>query len=225
MSDQPLRVLLVGYGRMGRLVEQLAGEAGVEIVGRVTSAVPLDASQPADVAVDFSTAAAVPANVTALAARGVSVVIGTTGWHEHEAEIRAAIRDFPVGVLAAPNFAIGVNAFFAIAERAAELLARRGFAPYIHEAHHSAKKDAPSGTALSLQSVVTRAGGQAVDMASTRAGFIPGTHTLGFDATAETITLTHTARDRTAFARGALEAAKWIRGRQGWFTMKEMLGI
>ena len=225
MSEQPLRVLLVGYGRMGRLVEQLAGEAGVEIVGRVTSAVPLDASQPADVAVDFSTAAAVPANVTALAARGVSVVVGTTGWHEREAEVRAALRDFPVGVLAAPNFAIGVNAFLAIAERAAESLVRHGFAPYIHEAHHSAKKDAPSGTALSLQSVVTRAGGQAVDMASTRAGFIPGTHTVGFDATAETITLTHTARDRTAFARGALEAAKWIHGRQGWFTMRDMLGI
>ena len=224
--SEPLRILLVGYGRMGRLVEQLAGESGVTIAGRVTSATPLMATaKDADVAIDFSTAAAVPANVAALAAHGISVVIGTTGWHDREAAVRAAVREFPVGVLAAPNFAIGVNAFFAIAERAAELLARRGFAPYIHEAHHSAKKDAPSGTALSLQSVVTTAGGQAVDMSSTRAGFIPGTHTVGFDSAAETITLTHTARDRTAFARGALEAAKWIQGRQGWFTMKDMLGI
>jgi 4-hydroxy-tetrahydrodipicolinate reductase len=227
MTDAPLRVLLVGYGRMGRLVEQLAAEVGVTIVGRVTSATPLE-SQPLDdidVAIDFSTPAAVPVNVPKLAARGIAVVIGTTGWQDREAELRSAVREFPAGVLTAPNFAIGVNAFFAIAERAAELLARRGFVPFIHEAHHAAKKDAPSGTALSLQSIVATAGGQPVDMASTRAGFIPGTHTVGFDAAAETVTLTHTARDRTAFARGALEAAKWMHGRQGWFNMRDMLEI
>lgn len=227
MSDAPLRILLVGYGRMGRLVEQLAGDGGVEIVGRLTSETPIESAPPgaAGVAIDFSTAAAVPQNLPKLAARGISVVIGTTGWQDREAELRAAIREFPIGVLAAPNFAIGVNAFFAIAEQAATLLAKRGFAPYIHEAHHAAKKDAPSGTALSLQAIVASAGGQTVDMASTRAGFIPGTHTVGFDAAAETVTLTHTARDRTAFARGALEAAKWLRGRQGWFTMRDVLGL
>ena len=227
MTDAPLRILLVGYGRMGRLVEQLAADAGAEVIGRLTSGTSLDstASEGVDVAIDFSSPSAVPHNVPLLAARGISVVIGTTGWQAREAELRAAVRDLPVGILAAPNFAIGVNAFFAIAERAAELLARRGFAPYIHEAHHSAKKDAPSGTALALQSIVATAGGQTVDMASTRAGFIPGTHTVGFDAAAETVTLTHTARDRSVFARGALEAAKWLRGRQGWFTMKDMLGL
>jgi 4-hydroxy-tetrahydrodipicolinate reductase len=227
MSDRPVRILLVGYGRMGRLVEQLAPDAGAEIVGRLTSGSSPESTplQGVDVAIDFSTAGAVVRNLPRLAAEGISVVVGTTGWQEREAELRAAVRDLPVGVLVAPNFAIGVNAFFAIAERAAELLARRGFAPYVHEAHHSAKKDAPSGTALSLQSIVAAAGGQPVDMASTRAGSIPGTHTVGFDAAAETITLTHTARDRTAFARGALEAAKWLHGRHGWFTMKDMLGL
>ena len=227
MTDTPLRILLVGYGRMGRLVEQLATESGSQIVGRLTSGTAHDSTtfEGVDVAIDFSSPLAVSQNVPWLAARGISVVIGTTGWQEREAEVRAAVRDFPVGIVAAPNFAIGVNAFFAIAEQAATLLARRGFAPFIHEAHHAAKKDAPSGTALSLQSIVAAAGGQPVDVASTRAGFIPGTHTVGFDAAAETVTLTHTARDRTAFARGALEAAKWVRGRQGWFTMKDMLGI
>ena len=227
MSDRPLRVLLVGYGRMGRLVEELAmADEGIEIVGRVTSGTSLEVQAvEADVAIDFSTAAAVPQNVPRLAAAGTAVVIGATGWQDREAEVRAAVSQFPVGVLVAPNFAIGVNAFVAVAERAAELLATRGFAPYIHEAHHSAKKDAPSGTAVLLESVVARAGGQPVDISSTRAGFIPGTHTLGFDSAAETITLTHTARDRTAFARGALEAAKWIRGRHGWFTMRDMLGL
>ena len=227
MSDDRLRVLLVGYGRMGRMVEQLAGDYGVDIVGHVTQATPLaSAGVPdADVAIDFSTAAAVPVNVPILAARGISVVIGTTGWQDSEPIVRRAASDFPIGILAAPNFAIGVNLFSAIAARAAELLARRGFAPYIHELHHAAKKDAPSGTALSLQQVVQSSGGQPVNMASTRAGQIPGTHTIGFDTAAETITLTHVARDRTPFARGALEAAKWIRGRHGWFTMKDMLEL
>lgn len=227
MTESPLRVLLVGYGRMGRMVEQLAPEYGVEIAARLTRATPIEGSDlpEADVAIDFSSAAAIPANVPALAARGMAVVIGTTGWQDSEPAVRRAVAEFPVGVLAAPNFAIGVNLFAALAERAAELLVRRGFAPFIHELHHAAKKDAPSGTALSLQQAVQTAGGQPVHMASTRAGFIPGTHTIGFEAAAESITLTHVARDRTPFARGALEAAKWIRGRTGWFTMKDMLEL
>jgi 4-hydroxy-tetrahydrodipicolinate reductase len=125
-------------------------------------------------------------------------------------------------VIAAPNFAIGVNIFIEIAAQAAKRMADRGFGAWIHEAHHAAKKDVPSGTALAIHRAV-EAEGHAVDVSSTRAGFIPGTHTLGFDSPAETITLTHTARDRTAFARGALEAARWIYGRQGWFEMADML--
>jgi 4-hydroxy-tetrahydrodipicolinate reductase len=226
-SGAALRLLLVGYGRMGSLVEQLAAEYGATVVGRLNRATPVDATvlPEADVAIDFSSADAVVRNAPVLAARGLSLVIGTTGWQQSEAEVKAAVREFLVGVIVAPNFAIGVNAFAAISERAAELLARRGFAPWIHEAHHAAKKDAPSGTALALQAVVEAAGGQAVNVASTRAGHIPGTHTVGFDTVGETIVLTHTARDRTPFARGALEAARWIHGRQGWFTVRDMLGV
>jgi 4-hydroxy-tetrahydrodipicolinate reductase len=221
-----LRVLLVGYGRMGRMIDALADEHEVDIVGRITSK---DASDPqiwpeADVAIDFSNASAVPANARALAARNVSVVIGTTGWQAEEAALRRDLAAAPIGVIAAPNFAIGVNVFFAIAERSAQMLVQRGFAPWIHEAHHSAKKDAPSGTALALQAVVEIAGAP-VDVSSTRAGHIPGTHTVGFDSPAEMITLTHAARDRTAFARGALVAAHWIRGRRGWFSMKDLLEL
>lgn len=226
-AGDTLRVLLVGYGRMGLLVEQLADEYGVKIVGRLTRRTPLESTElpDADVAIDFSAADAVVTNAPRLAAHGMSLVIGTTGWQQSEAEVRAATSEFPVGIIAAPNFAIGVNAFSVISECAAELLARRGFAPWIHEAHHAAKKDAPSGTALALQAVVQAAGGWPVDVSSTRAGHTPGTHTVGFDSMAETITLTHAARDRTPFARGALEAARWIHGRQGWFTMRDMLGI
>jgi 4-hydroxy-tetrahydrodipicolinate reductase len=221
-----LRVLLVGYGRMGRMIDALADEHDIDVVGRVTSK---DAGDPnawpdADVAVDFSTAAAVPANARALARRNISLVIGTTGWHANETALRHELAPSAIGVVAAPNFAIGVNLFLAIAERSAQLLVQREFAPWIHEAHHSAKKDAPSGTALALQRVVENAG-MPVDVSSTRAGHIPGTHTVGFDSVAETITLTHAARDRTAFARGALVAAHWIRGRRGWFSMKDVLDL
>jgi 4-hydroxy-tetrahydrodipicolinate reductase len=220
----PLKVLLVGRGRMGQLIESLAPEYGIDIagvVGRDNAGEPLTWSA-ADVAIDFSAADAVPRNARALAARGLSLVIGTTGWQREEAALRRDLSELPVGVIAAPNFAIGVNIFLEIAEQAARLLADRGFGSWIHEAHHAAKKDAPSGTAMAIQRAVNDAG-LAVDLSSTRAGFIPGTHTVGFDAAAETITLTHTARDRTAFAHGALEAARWIHGRNGWFGMKDML--
>jgi 4-hydroxy-tetrahydrodipicolinate reductase len=225
MTPAPeLRVVLVGYGRMGRLIETLAAEYGVAVVGRLRSgsAKDLESLPPADVAIDFSTASAVPVNAPALAARGLSLVIGTTGWHQEADAIRRQIGAMPVGVIAAPNFAIGVNLFIELTADAGGLLGGRGFHPWIHEAHHAAKKDAPSGTAIALRTALEDSFGS-VDVASTRAGHIPGTHTVGFDSPAETITLTHVARDRTAFARGALEAAKWIHGRKGWFTMRDML--
>ena len=224
---EPFSILIVGYGRMGRLVEALAPEYGARVAGRVDSR---GAARPeewpaADVAIDFSTAEAVRENLPRLAHRGMNLVIGTTGWAEHEGALRHALSS--VGVVAAANFALGVNLFFAIAKQAGELLAPLPqFGAWIHEAHHAAKKDAPSGTALAIQEAVVAGGYSArIDMASTRAGFIPGTHTLGFDSAAETITLTHTARDRSTFARGALEAARWVRGKRGWFTMTEVLGL
>ncbi|MEO5897707.1 MAG: dihydrodipicolinate reductase C-terminal domain-containing protein [Vicinamibacterales bacterium] len=222
----PLRVLIVGYGRMGRLVAALAPEYGFDVAGTVTRS---NAGEPetwpsADVAIDFSTAKATPAHARALAARGVSVVIGTTGWQAEESALRTELAAAGAGVISAPNFAVGVNIFIAIAERSAQLLAARGFASWIHEAHHAAKKDAPSGTALALQRVLEHAGASP-SVSSTRAGYIPGTHTVGFDSPAETLAFTHTARDRTPFARGALEAAKWIHGRRGWYGMRDLLSL
>ena len=141
--------------------------------------------------------------------------------------MRRIVQDAGIGVVAAPNFALGVNLFVALTERAAELFGpQAAFGAWIHEAHHATKRDAPSGTALLLESALKgRAYNRPIDVSSTRAGSIPGTHTVGFDATGETITLTHTARDRSGFARGALEAARWVHGRKGWFTMKDVLGI
>ncbi len=231
-------ILLVGYGRMGKLVESLAGEYGCEIAGIVDPLVGKDdvdserwAGVPGvpgvDVAVDFSSPDAVMTNVPALARRGFNVVVGTTGWGSHEPELRKIIGEAGVGIVAAPNFSTGVVVFEAVVAHAAKLFAAQSdFSAYLHEAHHHAKKDAPSGTALHLKGAMHQAGFvRPIDVSSTRAGQIPGTHTVGFDGPAETITLTHTARDRSAFARGALTAALWVKGRRGWFTMRDVLGL
>ena len=225
-AAQPSRVLLFGHGRMGRLVEQLSGEYGFAVAGAFTSKTQLSDLPDADVAVDFSVAEAVPVTMRALAPRRIPVVIGTTGWQASEAEVRELVRVHQSAVVAAANFALGVNIFLSILDRAGALFAPRPeFGAWIHEAHHSAKRDAPSGTALAMKGRLEQAGfSRALDVSSTRAGAIPGTHTLGFDSAAETITLTHTTRDRSVFARGALEAARWVQGRTGWFTMRDVVG-
>jgi 4-hydroxy-tetrahydrodipicolinate reductase len=225
-----MRLLLVGHGRMGKLVASLAPEYGAIIAGvasgaEAEAALREDNFGKVDVAIDFTVGDAVPRNLPLLAARGVNVVIGTTGWAAHEPQMRDLVAQSQIGVLAAANFSLGLNLFQLVVEDAA-----RRFAPYqsygawIHELHHAAKKDAPSGTALLLKASMERVGyGHPLDVAATRAGSIPGTHTVGFDGPADTVTLTHTVRDRAVFARGALQAARWLIGRRGWFTMRDML--
>ncbi len=230
-----MRILLVGYGKMGRLVGELAPGYDCEVAGVVD---PLSKAHTAalddprwkgnvDVAIDFTMPDAVVSNVATLAAQGINIVLGTTGWGAHEAELQKLTADAGIGIVAAPNFSTGVVLFDAVLARAAEMFAGQPeFAAYLHEAHHSAKKDAPSGTALKLKQTMEAAGyNRPIDVAATRAGYIPGTHTIGFDGPSESITLTHTARDRGGFARGALTAAKWVNGRSGWFSMKDVLGI
>jgi 4-hydroxy-tetrahydrodipicolinate reductase len=224
-----MRVLLIGHGRMGRLVEALAPEYGATLSAVVTShnASTLEhlSRESADVAIDFSVAQAVPATVRALARIGVNVVIGTTGWSSREADVRSVAEHGGLGVVAAANFSLGMALFETIVDEAAERFrAQPSYGAWIHELHHRAKRDAPSGTALQLEAAMQRAGYAApIDVASSRAGAIPGTHTVGFDGPSDTITLTHTVRDRAVFARGALEAARWVQGRQGWFSMRDVV--
>jgi 4-hydroxy-tetrahydrodipicolinate reductase len=219
-----VKLLLVGYGKMGRLVEQLAPEHGCEIAGRIDVGSG-DWSAPADVAVDFSTAEALRDNFRRYVDRGLPVVIGTTGWSAHEAELRRNAEAARLGVVAAANFSIGVNLFQLMVAEAARLMqAHEQYGAWIHEAHHAAKRDAPSGTALVLRDIMVGASyKRPIDMSSTRAGAIPGTHTVGFDGASDTIELTHSARDRRGFAAGALLAARWLEGRRGWFTMQDVL--
>ena len=229
-----MRIMLVGHGKMGRMIEGLAGEFDHEVAGVLDPHDPAGYEGPGserwqgvDVAIDFSTPDAVAKNVPVLARRGINMVIGTTGWQKDEAAVRRAVADTGVGIVVAPNFSTGVVLFEAIVARAAALFAPHGeFGAWVHEAHHNTKKDAPSGTALMLKRAMEQAGfSRPIDVSSTRAGFIPGVHTVGFDGPADTITLTHSARDRSAFARGALFAAKWVVGKRGWFDMHDVLGL
>jgi 4-hydroxy-tetrahydrodipicolinate reductase len=229
-----MRILLVGYGRMGRLVGELAPQYECEVAAIVD---PQSSSQSAtldderlremDVAIDFSLPEAVPVNLPAIAKLGLNAVVGTTGWRSYEPALRKIVADSGIGVVAAPNFSAGVVMFEAIVARAAALAAAQPeFGAWLHETHHVMKKDAPSGTALLLKSAMERAGySRPIDVSSTRAGFVPGIHTIGFEGPAESITLSHSARDRSAFARGALQAARWVAGKRGWFTMHDVLGL
>jgi len=217
------KLLIVGYGKMGRMVDEMAASQGFDVVGRVD--VDRDEWTDADVAVDFTVAAAVAGNFQKYVERRMPVVIGTTGLSDVTRTLQAAAASAGLGVVAAANFSIGVNIFQMIVEEAAQLMTPHAqFGAWIHEAHHATKRDAPSGTALTLREAMLEAGfDRAIDMSSTRAGAIPGVHTIGFDGRSDTIELTHTARDRRGFAAGALLAAKWIRGRTGWYTMQDVL--
>lgn len=219
------RLAIVGYGKMGRLVEQLAPEYGFEVGLKLDEfnnanyeGVTAENFRGIDVAIDFSIPSAVVRNVESVAALGVPLVIGTTGWQEHTAAVRAAVERSGAGLVWSPNFSIGVNAFFRLVAEAAKLLAsEKEYGAWAWEIHHDTKKDAPSGTLLKLVDVMKTAGyGRTIDVSSNRAGRHPGAHEIGFDSSADTITLRHTARSREGFARGALKAAQWIIGKKGF---------
>ncbi len=225
------RLAIVGMGKMGHAIAELAPSRGWEVVARLDEAdvahgIPRDALGGADVAVEFTVPAAAAANVRAILAAGCPVVVGTTGWYDELDAISAAVLRDGGAMLTATNFSVGVNIFVQVAELAARLLGRAsGFDAQIVETHHAAKKDAPSGTAATIGRAASAAwgGGREIPIASVRTGTVPGTHELIFDAQFEQIHLEHIARDRRVFAEGALVAAEWLIGRRGVFTMRDVL--
>jgi 4-hydroxy-tetrahydrodipicolinate reductase len=227
-----LRILIVGHGRMGRLIEALAASHGASVAGVIdhhTAATLREADRwrDVDVVIEFSHAQAFIENLPVLTALGANLVVGTTGWQPQADAVRAAIEQAGIGAVVAANFSVGASLLGALTEIAARLFEPHAdYGAFIHEAHHAAKRDAPSGTAIALKRALERGGfSRAVDVSSTRAGFIPGVHTVGFDGPSETVTLTHDVRDRATFAHGALVAARWVHGRKGWFTMQDVLGL
>lgn len=223
---------IVGYGKMGKLIEQLAPEYGFTVTLKLDEfnnangeGVTGPNFRGVDVAVDFSIPAVVRDNVEAIAALGVSLVIGTTGWLDDLDAVKGAVARHGIGLVWSPNYSVGVNAFFRLVSRAARLLAAQPqYGAWAWEIHHSTKKDAPSGTLLKLVEEMKQAGyARPIDTGSNRAGTVPGTHEIGFDSSADTITLRHTARSREGFARGALQAAQWVVGKKGFHEFSEIL--
>lgn len=217
---------------MGQLVESVAAAhdaviAGIVDEANVSALADRDRWRDVDVIVEFSQADAFLTNLPAMLAIGASLVVGTTGWQSKRDEVNAAVERAGVGAVVAANFSVGANLVDALAETAARLFGPHAdYGAFIHESHHAAKRDAPSGTALAIKGALERGGfTRPIDVSSTRAGFIPGIHTVGFDGPSETVVLTHTVRDRATFAHGALVAARWVRGRKGWFTMQDVLGL
>jgi 4-hydroxy-tetrahydrodipicolinate reductase len=232
MPQPERRLALIGYGKMGKLVEQLAPAYGFAVALKLDEfnnaayeGVTAENFRAIDVAMDFSIPAAVAENVERVSALGVNLVIGTTGWTQHIERVQAAVRKHQIGLVWSPNYSIGVNVFARVVAEAARLLAGEAeYGAWAWEIHHATKKDAPSGTLLKLVEEMKQAGyGRTIDVGSNRAGSHPGTHEIGFDSAADTITLRHVARGREGFARGALKAAQWVVGKKGFHEFREIL--
>jgi len=225
-----MNLAIAGYGKMGKLIEQLAAPHTIglkldEFNNSNYEGITAENFQGIDVAIDFSIPSAVVDNVRRISALGVNIVLGTTGWLEQLDEVKTLVEKNNIGLVWSPNYSIGVQAFLRIVSEASRLLASEAeYGAWAYEIHHSTKKDAPSGTLLKLVEEMKRAGyTRAVDASSNRAGAHPGTHEIGFDSAADTITLRHVARGREGFARGALKAAQWIHGKKGFYEFGEIV--
>ncbi len=231
-TSRALNLALLGHGKMGKAIAQLAPQRGFAVRLILTSesnrsgaGISPENFKGVDVCLDFTNPAAVLDNISRVAAVGCNLVVGTTGWHDRVEEVRKTVERRGVGMVYAANFSIGVQLFYRLARSAAELFAGfTSYEPYITETHHRAKKDAPSGTALELKRQVQAClSGREIPVASVRAGYVPGTHELGFDSEADTLLLRHTARSRRGFVEGALYAARWVAGRKGFFNFADVL--
>jgi len=234
-----MRFALFGYGKMGHEIDSVAREQG-ETIAEVFDEfrlVQADALGGVDVCIDFSTPDAVVGNIRAAIQARKDIVVGTTGWNQHLPEFRDMVKD--IGLLYSSNFSLGMNYFFRMVKRAAELMNHaENYDPSIHEIHHRQKMDSPSGTALTLArilidgidrktEILTAPPAGAIKpgmlhVSSTRVGTVAGTHTVSFDSSEDLIELTHVAKTRRGFAMGALAAARWLHGRKGVYTMDDV---
>jgi 4-hydroxy-tetrahydrodipicolinate reductase len=248
MSDT-IHVALVGFGKMGKTIAKHAPEFDITVAHIITSetngngdAIRGLGDKNIDILIDFTSPGAVLSNIKTACEMNLSMVVGTTGWYDHLNEVEAVVRKSGIGFFYASNFSIGVNILFRLVRQSVKML--NGFPEYdvyIQELHHAQKKDSPSGTAITLGSIVLdtsvrkknivtgMADGTidpaALQISSTRAGSIIGTHKVGFDSSSDTLELIHTAKNRDGFALGALGAARWLRGKNGIFTMDDLLQI
>ncbi|MFB3905662.1 MAG: 4-hydroxy-tetrahydrodipicolinate reductase [Acidobacteriota bacterium] len=226
-----MRIALIGYGKMGKTIDRLAREQGHAI----SKIIDIDDNPMGsgfsgnwvantDVLIDFSLAPAVPVNIKNALDAELPIVVGATGWYDQLDRIRQDVESRNGACLYSSNFSLGVQTLFYLVGQASKVLARfKDFHPFVIETHHVQKLDAPSGTALTIKKILEESYARPVPVSSVRAGFFPGTHTVGFDSPVDTLTLEHTARSREGFARGALLAAEWIQGKRGFFTFEQVI--
>lgn len=226
-----MKIALIGYGAMGKLIQTLAENKNHEIAvvidesdAKLSAESLSEKLKGVDAAIDFSVAEAVRRNVEACLIANIPLVEGTTGWNAEKDFIKTLVEEKQGAFVFGANFSIGVNLFYRITDFAAELFAKfDDYEAFIEERHHSRKKDAPSGTALKLKDLVAKHIEKDFSVSSARAGNIPGTHIVGFDGTADTIELTHTARSREGFASGAILAAEWISDKRGFWEFTDVM--
>lgn len=243
-----MNIAVVGYGRMGKEVARLAPSQNVTVVATVDPVAPEaqfdtispEALKSADVVLEFTTPDTVLQNIQIVCRLGKDLVVGTTGWYDRLSLVKELVEDTGVGLVYSPNFSLGVNIFYRIVSLAAKLLGQAGqYDPFCHEFHHKGKQDSPSGTAKKLAQIIVeemkdketpvyetlsrKIAAAEFHVTSTRAGFYPGTHIVGFDSEFDTIELIHTLRSRSALALGALKAAQWIKGRKGLFSFSDLV--
>jgi 4-hydroxy-tetrahydrodipicolinate reductase len=234
-----MKIALIGFGKMGREIDSVAREQGETVakIFDITPPVTPDALADVDVCIEFSTPQAAVGNIKAAIEARKDIVVGTTGWYEHLPALESRVKES--GLLYSANFSLGVNIFFRVVSRAAQLMKNAPqYDPYIHEMHHRQKVDSPSGTALRLSKLLLAEisskkdvlcrppdgmiAQDALHVSSTRTGTVVGTHTVGFDSEADFIELRHVAKNRKGFALGALAGARWLRGRKGIYTMDDV---
>ena len=221
-----MKIALIGYGKMGHIIESIALQRGHEIVCIIdkdnTDDFSCEAFASADVAIEFTTPHTAEQNIQLAWKAGVPVVCGTTGWNVEAMRQEAMRRD--VGLMWSSNYSIGVNLLFAMNQRLADLLKPYpDYQPHITEVHHIHKLDAPSGTAKTLQEAIGSDRLKVEDIQSIREGEVPGLHTVTWDSAIDTITLSHNAKSREGFALGAVIAAEWMKDKKGWHTFAEAI--
>ncbi|RZJ54387.1 MAG: 4-hydroxy-tetrahydrodipicolinate reductase [Flavobacterium sp.] len=232
-----MKIALLGYGKMGKVIERIALERGHEIVLKKDENNTYEGLSTADVAIDFSVPTAAVDNISTSFNAGVPVVSGTTGWLEHYDEMIALCNDKKGGFISSSNFSLGVNIFFGLNEYLAKIMAPfNTYKVTMEEIHHTQKLDAPSGTAISLAKGVIENSNYAnwtledakaneIHIEAKRIGDVPGTHTVTYDSIVDNIEIKHTAHNREGFALGAVIAAEWLAGKQGVFSMKDVLNL
>lgn len=224
-----LKIALIGYGKMGKMVEQMAVKRSHEIVAIIDPKTEdretvQNSLKKADVCIEFTQPNAVLGNIRTALSLGKNIVVGTTGWNDALKNVEKWVAESGTGLFYASNFSLGVNLFLKTVEKAADLFLNTGnYNVAGVEIHHQQKLDSPSGTAIAIQQTIARTGGKSPSFSSVRCGSVPGTHTVYFDSPSDTITLTHQARNREDFALGAVSAAEWMQGKTGIYTMEDML--